>query len=648
VLDYGYNSGLDDTISRVSYEADDGGSSSGVHLADYSYLGLGTIVVQNEPENNTELTYVHQTGDTLSSSDGGDQYTGLDRFGRVIDQYWLNTSTSTASDRLQYGYDRDGNVLYEKNLVNASFSELYHANSSTTGDNNTAYDPLNRLTTFRRGSLTSSGNNGSSLDTITSGNLNTTTSVGHTDSWNLDALGNWSSSAPNGSSSTDAFNSKNEETTNGSHTLTFDANGNMTTDEQGQQYVFDAWNHPVQIKNSGGTTIETFSNDATGHVIIENNGAGDDHWYYSDTGQVVEEKYSSSYDQFVWGLGYINDLILRDRNADGNGATGDLGLTGSGLEERYYAQHDASWSTISITGQTGTLVYRYVYDPYGSVVSLDPSTWTYSGPGTTYWLYLFQGMRVDGTMYFSQSRWYDPALGRWNRQDPAGYVDGMNLYKAYSDNAATKVDYSGLAAASTQPTQGDTVTAKFDPDHVDSIPWADALLNPVKRADQNVVVGQTTTTVDITTGAVKNKECWLPTINISLKQQIYLDTTAQDAADLPGSYGHEQLHVRNNMNIVKSEKNDYNGQIKQHGKFTSEQQAKDFAESLAKLLKDTLDRMMNEDATHSLYADPKNNGGPKKDGAYPPIGTMPGTPTTQPITGLKSTSTIVPTPPATK
>ncbi len=26
---------------------------------------------------------------------------GLDRFGRVIDQYWLNTSTDTATDRFQ-------------------------------------------------------------------------------------------------------------------------------------------------------------------------------------------------------------------------------------------------------------------------------------------------------------------------------------------------------------------------------------------------------------------------------------------------------------------------------------------------------------------------------------------------------------------
>jgi hypothetical protein len=55
--------------------------------------------------------------------------------------------------------------------VNSSFSELYHASSSGSGDDNSSYDPLNRLTSFSRGTLTASGNKGSSLDTITSGNL---------------------------------------------------------------------------------------------------------------------------------------------------------------------------------------------------------------------------------------------------------------------------------------------------------------------------------------------------------------------------------------------------------------------------------------------------------------------------------------------
>jgi RHS repeat-associated protein len=442
LLDYGYNSGIDTTISRVSYLKDDGGSSAGVHLADYLYLGLGTIVQQNSPEANTELTYIHQTGDTLSSSDGGDRYTGLDRFGRVIDQYYLNTSTGTATDRLQYGYDRDGNVLYEKNLVNGAFSELYHASSSTSGDNNTAYDSLNRLTTFRRGTLTSSGNNGSSLDTITTGNLNSTTGVPNTNSWTLDALGNQTSAG----GTTGTFNSQNEQTASGSTSLTYDNAGNMTTDESGNTYTYDAWGHAISIVNGSSTTALHY--DALGRNVVFNNGAGNDQQYYSQQRQVVEEKFSGAYEQYVWGLTYVNDLVLRDRDADGNGSTGNLGITGSGLEEREYFQHNANWSTISYTNQTGTVGQRFVYDPYGTVTTLDNS-WAVSTATSNFTTYLFQGMRVlGGYIYLSQSRLYDVKLGRWISQDPAQYINGSNEYQAELSNPISLADPTGLDAGS--------------------------------------------------------------------------------------------------------------------------------------------------------------------------------------------------------
>src|SRR5947209_4491963 len=87
---------------------------------------------------------------------GGDQYTGLDRFGRIIDQPWITTGgINSPKDRYQFGYDRDSNVLYKKNLVSGANSELYRINSTASGDNATAYDPLSRLTDFARGTLAS-------------------------------------------------------------------------------------------------------------------------------------------------------------------------------------------------------------------------------------------------------------------------------------------------------------------------------------------------------------------------------------------------------------------------------------------------------------------------------------------------------------
>jgi uncharacterized delta-60 repeat protein/RHS repeat-associated protein len=191
VIDYGYNSGIDDSISRLSFIADDFAGSPSTHLEEYTYLGLGTVVKRAHPQSHVDLSLI-------GTSDGqaGDLYTGLDRFGRVVDQNWTNTFSNTAIDRFKYGYDADSNVLYKQNTVSATNSELYHANSTTSGDTNRAYDGLNRLIDFARGTLSSSGNNGGMLDTVATSS--------ETSNWDLDQLGNSNdvSSTGNGASST--------------------------------------------------------------------------------------------------------------------------------------------------------------------------------------------------------------------------------------------------------------------------------------------------------------------------------------------------------------------------------------------------------------------------------------------------------------
>jgi hypothetical protein len=140
-VNYTYATGLDDSISRLSSL-----TSSGVTLESYSYLGLDTVVQRAHAQTGIDLTYVKRTGET--NGDGGDQYTGLDRFGRVVDQRWLVASSGTATDRFKYGFDRDGNRLYRTNELNHSFDELYHANGASNG-----YDSLNQLAAFARGTL---------------------------------------------------------------------------------------------------------------------------------------------------------------------------------------------------------------------------------------------------------------------------------------------------------------------------------------------------------------------------------------------------------------------------------------------------------------------------------------------------------------
>lgn len=360
VLDYVYNSGLDSDISRISALADDSGSGAG-NLQSYTYLGLNTIVQQADA-NGVALSYIQQPGDTLVSSDGGDRYTGLDRFGRVIDQNYVNTSTGVSTDRFQFAYDRDSNALYENNLLNSSFSELFHANSTVSNDDSTAYDGLNRIVSFERGTLSASGNNGSTLDTVSS-----PTGFFSSQSWNYNSVGSITSdTGARYGNETRTANAQNELTqVKGTATLnpTYDSNGNMTSDGLGNTFIHDAWNRPVTVKQNGSVVYSYayMANLNMGASTDTNNFTTTD-FYYSADGREIEDRQGSAVTtQYVWGLGPIQNLVLRDDNS----VSGSLGKTGSGLGERIFAQHDVNFNVTALTDASGNVLERWVYTPYG-------------------------------------------------------------------------------------------------------------------------------------------------------------------------------------------------------------------------------------------------------------------------------------------
>lgn len=60
--------------------------------------------------------------------------------------------------------------------------------------------------------------------------------------------------------------------------------------------------------------------------------------------------------------------------------------------------------------------------------------------------YLFTGRRWDSTtgLYYYRFRDYCPNLGRFLQPDPAGYIDGMNLYAYCGNNPINWIDPWGL------------------------------------------------------------------------------------------------------------------------------------------------------------------------------------------------------------
>lgn len=386
---------------------------------DYTYLGMSTPITQANTNGITETNT-------------------LDDFGRTAE---LKYASATAiADDFQYGYDRDGNVLYKNNLLNSAMSELYHASSGTTGDNATAYDSLNRLVGFARSTLSASSNNGTGLDTISTSNTN----ANSTQQWSLDALGNQTSVNTDGTATNRTANGQNELTTVGSNILAYDNNGNTTTDENGHTLVYDAWNRLISVSNGTGV-IASYTYDGGGRRLTESENSSTTDLYYSNQWQVVEEQQSgTATKQYVWSPFYVDQLVERDDNS----SSGSLGGTGSGLGNRLFVQQDANYSVAAITDASGNVAERFVYTPYGVATVLNPD-WTTStasaGADTYQWNYLHQGGRyaVASGLYSFRHRDYDAVTGTWLEQDTA--KSGMdNRYLLDSANPLRFDDPAGL------------------------------------------------------------------------------------------------------------------------------------------------------------------------------------------------------------
>jgi RHS repeat-associated protein len=489
-LHYTYAPGIDDRVSRLTAIAADNGSGGvGTHLEQYAYLGLGDVVRRVRPQPGTELTYLRQGAEPLG--DAGDPYAGLDRFGQVVDQRWIHSASGVAFDRFQYGHDRNGNPLFKDNLVSPAHGELYR-------DAAGGYDPLDRLVRFQRGTLNAARDGLAAAAT-------------RTQTWSLDPLGNWTSLTTDRQASSRTHNRQNQITNLGhSH----DANGNLTAIDHGAGpdtlLTYDAWDRLVvyqtpshetgddpryaydalhrrthrrltdtmQINQPTDTTryfystqwqvifeqaehstfrppIAESANGSTGTGIDDPNAALPGTGGLPDPEaepQTIFVKNVTGRVAYVWSAVYVDAMVLRDRDLQGDGV----------YDERLYVQQDANYNPASLSDISGVVVERFLFDPYGVATFLDPN-WSVDAAGSDYaWIHLHQGGRQDpitGLVHF-RFRDYGAYLGRWTQQDPAGYVDGANLYEACRSTPSWYRDYLGTDTSSTSGENAHTATGR--------------------------------------------------------------------------------------------------------------------------------------------------------------------------------------------
>jgi RHS repeat-associated protein len=310
--------------------------------------------------------------------------------------------------------------------VDATFSELYHADGSGNG-----YDDLGQLTAFARG-------------TLNAGKDSISGTPSRTQEWDFDALGNWDSVTTDSSTQTRGHNAQNQITSiSGATTPGYDSNGNTTTDENGNTLVYDAWNRLVEV-NDGINPLVEYSHDALNRRVTEDPGTARE-LFYSQDWQVVEERESGvAVVQHVWSPVYVDALVLRERDTDSNGS----------LDERLYVQQDANFNVTALVDTNGSVVERFIYDPYGAVAVL-AGDWSTRAGSNHAWVYLHQGGRFEVTTGLGhfRAREYSPSQGRWVQVDPIGFTAGdVNLYRFVANSPISKLDPDGLQV--TAPTAG--------------------------------------------------------------------------------------------------------------------------------------------------------------------------------------------------
>ncbi len=423
-LAYGAVDSIEDLFSLVKSVAIQGESGNKV---EYARVGLARFVEIAYPQPGVRMSMLRPGGG--SEGDSGDPYDGYDRFSRTQAMRWEKTADGTVLDGWQWGFNEASNRTWKKNLVAASGQDEAYG-----------YDALYQVIRDAVGTLNT---NRTAIGGI----------PGEKEDFTYDPTGNWLGYRKDEDGSTvldqTRTNNKDNQLTQidgSSALLEYDRAGNALKVPPGIgddwdkyfQPVWDAWNRIVEVKNGNGTTVQKNAYDGLSRRITTESGGTVTHTYWSDRWKPLEERTDSSTTaarSYLWGErpGHRDELILRDRDTDGNGT----------LDERLYATMDYFNGT-AVLNTSGVVQERYAYSAFG-VRRIMAADFTPRTTSSYAWDFSFQGQFRDVETGWSNYgyRFYVPLLGRWINRDPIGEKGGNNIYLFINNDSINRNDFLG-------------------------------------------------------------------------------------------------------------------------------------------------------------------------------------------------------------
>ena len=504
-LTYQYSSGIDDEVSRLSIIKDDS-----LRLAEYDYLGYTRVVGQTYAIPDLMQEYYGSTS--------GD-YSGFDRFGRVVRSRWQRDTGSGDIDvyDVELAYDRNSNITLAEDAIIPGRDVEY------------TMDSLNRLVQAEEGTWS-----GSAITSKTRDEEWTLDHLGNWDSHQLDLDGDGSYGGADELDETRTHNAVNELLTRdldgmggADETLTYNAVGQLTDDDSEWEYVYDAFGRLCEVKNQSSALVAEYRYNGLGFQIgeltdtnVDSYVNGSDTWHYSAFDErwrklaTFKGSITSPFEEFVphnaglnggGGSSYINDTVLRDKDVDEdvnhileqrifylNNWRGDVvGLVTSTGYQGEFVRYSAYGTPFNYPGgdansdgetnaADGTVISGWVsgmaydlrgdLDLDGDVDASDSTAFSAAYTGSTggrgalsgqgsWYGYAGMGWATSST-YLSRNRRFRPLSGAWSARDHVESKGSFGLYQYVWSRPMVLVDHSGLSSLSvTQPPPSDPVVS---------------------------------------------------------------------------------------------------------------------------------------------------------------------------------------------
>jgi RHS repeat-associated protein len=447
---YAYD-GVGNRVQRTDYNG---------AVTTYGYDNINRVTTITYPTRVVTYSYNLANEITRATNENGSIYLGYDnryRLNSVFDpfNYGITYNYDGVGNRTKlslnyatyatYTYDATNRLTNLKDSANQSFTYNYDTVNRLTNraapngvTTSYAYDGLDRLTglTHASGATTlinnqyqynaanniaswvnASGNHAygyDPLDRLTSA----ANSAQPNESYAYDSVGNRASSHLSVSYNYQPFN---KLTSTATASYVYDNNGNLISRTDGSGTTTFSWNEEnqlTQVTRPTGVSVN-YKYDALGRRIQRTTSAGASERYVYDGQDVLVDLNAD------WSVAttYLNDL----------GIDNHLRQTSSATGVSYYLT-DHLGSTAGLTDANGNLVEQLAYDSFGN------------SAGSTRTRYGYTGRERDpdiGLLHY-RARSYDPQVGRFISEDPAGFAGGINMFAYVSNSPQNATDPSGL------------------------------------------------------------------------------------------------------------------------------------------------------------------------------------------------------------